>query len=95
MAVRVVLVKAFGSKTALVDGMIGAPSNAGDVRASHTDVDAAPYRAHATRRWYPPFNLDGFVLQRKAPWFHLIFPRLSLVQLVTTRTPSASSLAVA
>jgi hypothetical protein len=95
MAVRVVLVKAFGSKTTLVDRMVGAPSNAGDVRASYTDVDAAPNRAHATRRWYPPFHLDRFVLLRKAPWFHFTFPRLSLVRLATTSTMSASSLAVA
>jgi hypothetical protein len=71
MAVRVVLVKAFGSKATLVDRMVGAPSNAGDVLASHTDVDAAPNRAHPTGRWYPPFNLDRLVLLRKAPWFHL------------------------
>jgi hypothetical protein len=44
MAIRVVLVKAFGPKTASVDGMIRAPPNAGYARSSHAEVDAAPNR---------------------------------------------------
>jgi hypothetical protein len=70
MPIRVVLVKAFGPKTALVDCMVGPPPNSGNPLISHADVDAAPNRAQAARRRHPSLNANRLVLLRKAPWIH-------------------------
>jgi hypothetical protein len=67
MAIRVVLVQAFGSKAALVDWMVGLSAYGDNVRAGDADVDAAANRAHAARRWHPSFNISRLVLLRKTP----------------------------
>jgi hypothetical protein len=67
MPIRVVLIQPFWSKTALVDGMFGAPAYADDLRAGDADFDAAPNRANPARRRHPPFNVNRLVLLRKTP----------------------------
>jgi hypothetical protein len=67
MPIRVVLVQAFWSKTALVDGMLGVPAYGNDLRAGDADFNAAPNRANTARRRHPPFNLNRLVLLRKTP----------------------------
>jgi len=67
MAIRVILIQPFWSKTALVDGMLGAPAYADYLRTGNADFDAAPNRANPARRRHPPFNLNRLVLLRKTP----------------------------
>jgi hypothetical protein len=65
MPIRVVLVQTFWSQAALVDWMLGTPTDANDSVTGDAEVDTAPNRANATRRGQPMLNSSRFVLLRE------------------------------
>lgn len=65
VAIRVVLVQPFRSKTSLVDGMPNSAAYPHDLPTADADVDAAPNRTEATRRRYSAFHPTLFVLLGK------------------------------
>jgi hypothetical protein len=62
MPICVILVQTFWSQAALVDWMLGTPTDANDSVTGDAEVDTAANRANATRGRHPMLNSGRFVL---------------------------------